>query len=115
MKVKLSDGREVKIQELKFKHFKKFINLIAQILDDLSKNELKVEKYADYTVELVSAMTSLSEEEIEELSASDALKLLRACIDQIFSDTSFLQELRTLIRKISEEIDKQTSGQSQKN
>lgn len=110
MMVELSDGRKVSVQEFKFKHFKKLFSILTSALEDLSKNELKAENYLDRAVEVISAMTDLREEEIEELSAGDTLLLLNACLDRVLEDTNFLERLRELLKKISS----LTSGTSQK-
>jgi hypothetical protein len=110
-KVILSDGREIKVQELKFKHFKKLLHIIEKILSDVSKNELNTELYLEHAVHIVSGMTELSEEEIENMNAADSIKVLRACIEQIISDTNFLQEVKALIAQISQTL---TSTVSQK-
>lgn len=99
MMVELGNGRKVYVQSFKFKHFKKLFSIISSLLEDLSKNQLDVEKYIDRAVEVVSAMTDLKEEEIEELSASETLLMLNACIDRILEDTDFLERLRELLRK----------------
>lgn len=99
-KVSIED-KEIYIQPLKFKHLKKLSNIITIILEDLSKGKIDVEKYLDHATILISSLTEMKPEEIDNLSASDSLKLLTACIDTITEDKDFLDQLSQITQKIN--------------
>ncbi|MEM3426736.1 hypothetical protein [Hydrogenobacter thermophilus] len=111
MNIELSN-RTVYIQELKFKHFKKLFSVISDIVQDVAKGEIRVEKYLDKGSDIISQLTGLAQEEIDELSAGDALKLLNACIEVIVQDTAFLQELKNTIQTVRNSLTSLTSQKS---
>jgi hypothetical protein len=100
--VKLSDSREVQVRSLTFKDFIRFSELISQILNDILQGQLKPNAYLQSAVPFMSAMTSLSQREIEDLKPSDALKIFNACIDVLKEDTDFFTELKALLQKANE-------------
>lgn len=110
-KVELSD-RVVYVKPLTFRAFKKLFAVISSILADLANNTLKPENYLEKAEEILQEMTSLSQQEIENMPAGDVLKLVNACIDVIASDEVFLQEVNTILSKLNKNM---TSLTSQKN
>lgn len=100
--VRLSDGRDVQVRSLTFKDFIRFSELISQILNDILKGHIKPDAYLQSAVPFMSAMTSLSQREIEGLKPSDALKIFNACIDVLKEDTDFFTELKELLQKVNE-------------
>jgi hypothetical protein len=100
--VRLSDNREVQVRSLTFKDFIRFSELISQVLNDVLQGQFKPSSYLQSAVPFMSAMTSLSQREIEELKPSDALKIFNACIDVLKEDTDFFTELKTLLQKANE-------------
>lgn len=110
-KVELSD-RVVYVKPLTFRAFKKLFAVISSVLADLANNTLKPENYLEKAEEILQEMTSLSQQEIENMPAGDVLKLVNACIDVIASDEVFLQEVNTILSKLNKNM---TSLTSQKN
>jgi hypothetical protein len=100
--VRLSDGREVQVRSLTFKDFIRFSEIISQMLNDILKGQIKPSEYLQSAVPFMSAMTSLSQREIEDLKPSDALKIFNACVDVLKEDTDFFTELKTLLQKVNE-------------
>jgi hypothetical protein len=100
--VKLSNGREVQVRSLTFKDFIRFSELISQVLNDILKGHINPSVYLQSAVPFMSAMTSLSQREIEELKPSDALKIFNACIDVLREDADFFTELKVMLQKVNE-------------
>jgi len=99
--VELSN-RRVEVRSLKFKDFIKFSELISAVINDVLKGHVNPSVYLQSAIPFMSAMTSLSQKEIEELAPSDALKIFNACLDVLVEDTDFFTELKTLLRKLNE-------------
>jgi len=100
--VRLSDGRNVQVRSLTFKDFIRFSELISQVLNDILKGHINPSAYLQSAIPFISAMTFLSQREIEDLKPSDALKIFNACIDVLKEDTDFFTELKTLLQKANE-------------
>jgi len=100
--IKLSNGREVQVRSITFKDFIRFSELISQVLNDILKGQLNPSAYLQSAVPFMSAMTGLTQKEIEELKPSDALKIFGACIDVLKEDTDFFTELKALLQKANE-------------
>jgi hypothetical protein len=100
--VRLSDGRDVQVKSLTFKDFIRFSELISQVLNDVLKGHINPATYLQSAVPFMSAMTSLSQREIEALKPSDALKIFNACVDVLKEDTDFFTELKELLQKVNE-------------
>jgi len=107
--VELTNGKKVYVRSLKFRDFVRFTNLITRLFEDFTKNEkgkveLNASAYFEDFLPVMASMTGLKEEEIENLPASDGLKLLRTCIDVILEDQAFLQEIKNLLKTIAEKL-----------
>lgn len=102
MKVVEIENKKVYIESLKFKDFVKFTELINEILEDAEKNSLNISKYLEKATPLISAMSNLKKEEIEELKASQALRILKACIEVIKEDEDFLEALKETLQALKE-------------
>lgn len=100
--VRLSSDREVQVRSLTFKDFIRFSELISQILNDILKGHINTSAYLQSAIPFMSAMTSLTQREIEELKPSDALKIFNACVDVLKEDTDFFTELKALLQKANE-------------
>lgn len=101
MKKVSAKDRDIYVQPLKFKHIKKLSNILAYLIEDLSNGKVDIEKYLDHATLLISSLTDLQPQEIDNLDASDSLKLLSACIDTIIEDRDFLDQIGQLTRKIN--------------
>lgn len=110
-KVELSD-RVVYVKPLTFKAFKKLFAVISSILTDLASNALKPENYLEKAEEIITEMTSLKQEEVENMNAGDVLKVVNTCIDVIVSDEVFLQEVNTILGKLNKNMTSLTSQKS---
>lgn len=110
-KVELSD-RVVYVKPLTFRAFKKLFTVISSILTDLASNTLKPENYLDKAEEILQEMTSLTQQEIENMPAGDVLKVVNACVDVITSDEVFLQEVNTILSKLNKNMTSLTSQKS---
>ncbi|RUM30220.1 MAG: hypothetical protein DSY42_04880 [Aquifex sp.] len=104
MKAVEIQGKKVYVESLKFKDFIRFVELINKILKDAENDTLRVSKYLEEAIPLMSAMSGLPKEEVENLKASDALKLLRTCIEVIKEDEDFLKNLKEAIQTLRESL-----------
>jgi len=106
--IELTNGKKVYVRSLRFRDFVRFTNLITRLFEDFVKEKEKVElnasAYFEDFIPVMASMTGLKEEEIENLPASDGLKLLRTCIDVILEDQAFLQEIKLLLKAIAEKL-----------
>jgi len=97
-------GRTVYVEPLKFKDFVRLIDLITKISEDAEKGKLNLSAYLTDALPLISSMTNLKTEEIENLKASEALKLLEACIEVLLEDRDFFKNLKNILSKVNEAL-----------
>ena len=105
--IELTNGKKVYVRSLKFRDFARLVNIITRLFNDFGEKELKevnLLPYFEEAVPLIASMANLKEEEIENLSVADGLKLLRACVEVILEDQAFLQEIKLLLKAIAEKL-----------
>ncbi len=105
------NGKTVYVEPLKFKDFLKFTELLLMISEDAEKDNLRPSEYLSKAIPLMSSMSGLPTEEIENLPAKEALKLLNACIETILEDKDFFKEINKMLQRIAESL----SSQQRKN
>ncbi len=98
------EGKKLEVKSPKFKDVIKVIDLIGEIVEDFSQDRLRLGIYLERAVPLMSAMTGLTQMQIEELKPADGLRLLSACIEVILEDVDFLEQIKELLRTASERI-----------
>ncbi len=107
--VELSNGKKVYVRSLRFKDFARFVNLITRLFKDFGKGEItevNLLPYFEEAIPLIASMSGLEEKEIENLPATDGLRLLKTCVEVILEDQAFLQEVKNLLRAVAEGITK---------
>jgi len=94
------NGRQIQVKSLTWKDFKVAFGTISTIILDAVNDNLNPGAYLEDATFLMSKMSDIPVEEIENMRPSDALKILNTCIEVILEDKDFLQEVQKILKTI---------------
>jgi len=91
MLIKLKDGKEVKVEEPKWKDQIEYMKL----LNEVSRNPGKIEELQKFQIKLIERLTGLERKELEELSCSEVQKINEYIVEKMTNAMGFAKFLQT--------------------